>query len=534
MGLRPYQLSCQEATKNFVRNESGHGLIVAECSAGKSLMMADIAEWLYENGVRPLILADRSKLIEQNAKKFSLNSHVGVVSAGLDKREYDAPIVVGGIQTLYNKSDLLGDVDFILADEGEAIGNNFESDSRYHQFLRCYPNARLLLYTATPYTLAEGGISYAKTVHEITYQDLLNGDFCVPLTNKLLDMPDLSDVKHTGEEFNLVALGEYMRQNELVQSAAKKTAEYIRNNNRKKTLGFCVDLEHAYQMAIALKQYGLNADMVAGSMDEAQREMHYHDFEHGDTDVLLNVEILTKGADFPCIDCIAMYRPTESMRLYFQMLGRGIRLYKGKTECLLLDFTGNLSKFGTLGNPIWRYFGSEKKKVGKALKVCPACEEAVNIGRETCSDCGYIFLKEDIIKELKHEAEADTKSDMSKAKSVERIYTIGYIDYSDFTSSKGNRMMKVTYHSGSFSCNEFPPFGNPAYWAKKKVQEFMRGRSNVIPTTLESALKLAPTWRKPKVMRFKPQEGSPKYYQPAGVVEWQSEEISNQQSSASS
>lgn len=524
MGLRPYQLECQEATKRFIQNESGHGLIVAECSAGKSLMMADMAEWLHENGVRPLILADRSKLIKQNAEKFSSKSRVGIVSTGLDKREYNAPIVVGGIQTLYNKADLLGEVDFILADEGEAIGNNFESDSRYHQFLRCYPNARLLLYTATPHTLAEGGISYAKIIHEITYQQLLDGGYCVPIVNKITGNVDLENIPHVGKEYNLGALGEYMRQPELVMEAAEKTVKYIRADNRKKTLGFCVDTEHALAMAKALQSFGANVDMVHGGMDEATREMHYDWFENGETEILLNVELLTKGADFPCIDCIAMYRPTESMRLWFQMIGRGIRLYEGKVNCLLLDFTDNLKKFGTLGNPIWKYFGSEKKKVGKAQKVCPACEEAVNIGRETCPCCGYIFLKEDIVRELKHEAEADLQSDMSKAKSAERIYTIGYIDYAEHITATGknagNKSMRITYHSGRFTCNQFVPFGNPQYWAKKRVQEFMRGRSNVIPTTLEAALKLAKTWRQPKVMEFVPQNGNSKYWEVKRVVEW--------------
>jgi DNA repair protein RadD len=235
------------------------------------------------------------------------------------------------------------------------------------------------------------------------------------------------------------------------------------------------------------------------------------------------VDIATRGMDFPCTDCIIFQRPTESLALWEQAIARGIGLFEGKTECLLLDFTGNLAKFGTLGNPIWKYFGSEKKKVGKAQKVCPACEEAVNIGRETCPSCNYIFLKEDIEKELKHAAIADLESDMTQAKSAERIYAIGYIDYTDFTSSKGNRMMKVTYHSGRFSCNEFPPFGNQQYWAKKKVQEFMKGRSNIVPTTLEAALKLAPTWRKPKVMQFRPQKDNVKYFEVARIVEWSEE-----------
>lgn len=521
MELRPYQFRCQELTKDFISSKKGHGLIVAECSAGKSLMMADIAEWLLKNGSRPLILADRSKLIKQNAEKFSSKGHIGVVSAGLDKWEFKAPVVVGGIQTLYNKADLLGDIDFILADEGEAIGNNFASDSRYHQFLRCYPNARILLYTATPYTLAEGGISYAETIHEITYQMLLDSGYCTPLSNKICDEPDLSDVAHNGREFNLSSLGNYMRQKELIANAAYKTASYIRSMDRKKTLGFCVDVEHAFAMAMALKQYELNVDMVHGGMDEMQRQMHYDDFEHGTTEILLNVELLTKGADFPCIDCIAMYRPTESMRLYFQCLGRGIRLYPGKTECLLLDFTGNLRKFGTLGNPIWRYFGAEKKKVGKALKICAACESPVNIGTTQCPVCDYIFLKADIEKELKHEAEADLKSDMSKPHSAERYYTVGQVSYSHHISAKGNHSLRAQYHAGKFNISQFIPFGNQAPWARKQCMEFIKPRSGTMPENIAEALDLCGTWRKPKIIKVAPQKGNEKYNEVKEVVEWQ-------------
>ena len=524
MQLRPYQIEAHNATVDFVQNENGHGIIAACPRSGKSLLMARIAEYLLSHGCRVLALADRGRLLTQNESKYTDLNNVGMVSNGLGRAEYDKPIVIGGIQTVYNKTHLLGERDWIIIDECHGVSNNVNDTSRYRQLLRQYPNARILGYSGTPWNLTEGALNWGKIIYEITYQQLLAGGYCVPLTNKVKDEPDLSTVAHSGAEYNLESLGEYMCQSELIEKAARKAAEYIRANNRKKTIGFCVNLRHAFAMCMAMKHLGFKVDMVSGDMDEVQKDMHYHDFEHGDTEVMFNVEIMTKGVDFPCTDCIIFLRPTESMGLWEQAMSRGIGLFDGKKECALLDFTGNLRKFGTLGNPIWKYFGSEKKKVGKALKCCPACEEAVNIGRETCNHCGYIFLKEDIIKELKHEAEADTKSDMSKAKSAERIYTIGYIDYSEHTSQKGGISMKVTYHSGRFSCNQFVPFGNPNYYSKKRVQEFMRGRSNVIPATLESALAASKGWRQPKIMEFRLQQSNPKYFEPSRILEWQESE----------
>lgn len=525
MQFRPYQENAHNATVGFLHSEKGNGIVVAECSAGKSLMIARAAEHLHKQSARTLVLADRAKLLRQNFAKFSNPNDVGIVSAGLGSEDYSRDIIVAGIQTIYNKAKLLGQIDYILADECEAIGNDFSSDSRYHQLLRAYPSARIVGYTATPYTLREGSIGWGKVIHEITYQQLLDGGYCVPLTNKIADTPDLSKIKHSGAEFNLTALGEYMRQPELVEKAAQKTAAYIFKYKRKKTLGFCVDIEHALSMAKVLQQYGLNVDMVHGEMTEPQKEMHYHDFEHGATDILLNVELLTKGADFPCIDCIANYRPTESMRLWFQILGRGIRPFEGLTECLLLDFTGNLNKFGTLGNPIWKYFGSEKKKIGNAQKICPQCEESINIGTTECSECGYEFIQSDIERELRHEAEADINTDMTKPHNPERYYTVTKILYSHHTSKSGGESLRVEYIAGKFSVSEYIPFGSQAPWAKHRCIKFIRPRSNLLPESIGEAMNLCNAWKKPKLIKVAPQKNNPKYYELLEITEWHEPQV---------
>lgn len=520
MQLRPYQKICQDATIDFIHNSTGNGIVVAECSAGKSLLMADIAEHLLACKQRPLILADRSKLIKQNAAKFSPNTQVGIVSAGLKENDYIAPVVVAGIQTIYNKADKLGKVDWILADECEAIGNNFQSDSRYHQLLRQYPHARIIGYSATPYSLAEGAIQWGVGIHEITYQQLLDAGFCTPLSNKICDAPDLSSMGIVAKEYNLGELGKLMSDEGLIKRTVHKIATYLTSQNRKKTLIFCSSVDHALTVGFALQQYEFNVDVVHSKMSEERRQAVYNDFEHGKTDILLNVEILTKGADFPCIDCVICLRPTESMRLFFQMVGRGIRLYPGKTECLLLDFSGNLAKFGTLGNPIWKYQGSTKKKTGKAQKACPSCEQAINIGTSQCPLCNYIFLKDEIERELKHDAEADLETDLTKPKSVERYYTVNLVLYSKHKSKAGNESLRVEYHAGKFSCSEYVPFANPAFWAKRKVIDFIKPRSDKMPETIDEALELCETWKKPKIIKVRPQVNNPKYWEMMGIEEW--------------
>lgn len=511
MQLRPYQVECHDSEVNFIHKDKGHGIVVAECSAGKSLLIAWTAEHLASCKQRVVVLTDRSKLTMQNSSK--LQQEHGIVSAGLGRFDYDADIVIGGIQTIYNKTDKLGRVDWILADECEAIGNNFQSETRYHQFLRAYPQARIIGYSATPYTLQEGAISWGKTIHEITYQQLLDAGFCTPLTNKVGDIPDLSGVKHSGEEYNITALAEYMSQESLIQKSAHKAASYFRATNRKKGLAFCVDVNHAFALGFELRKYGIKVDIVHGKMSEEKRQVVYQEFEHGETEILLNVELLTKGADFPCIDAVFCFRPTESMRLWFQMIGRGIRLFAGKTECYLFDFSGNLAKFGILGNPIYKYFGSEKKKVGKAQKICPSCETSINIGRSQCPVCDYIFLKEDVEKELKHDEQADLESDTSKPQSVERWYPVKSIYYCRH-AGRDNKpdTLKVIYKlQNQKEEKEYKCFDHPrGSWANNAALKWASERGKV-PRNIEEALVVCQEWKKPKAICVRPQKGNPKY-----------------------
>lgn len=520
--LRDYQQEAMKKTIAFIHEGEGNGIIAACPSAGKSILIAQTAEYLHENEQRVLILADRAKLIKQNFSKFTPTADVGIVSASLDKYDYDKNIVIAGIQTVYNKADLIGRVDWVLIDESHAVGNDFTSDSRYHQLLRHYPHARIIGYSGTPYSLAEGQISWGKIIYEISYAELLAKGFCVPLTNKICDEPDLDTVDKSGKEYNLLSLGKFMRDPALIERTAKKTAEYLTKANRKKAIAFCVDLEHAAAMHLALKEAGIyDVWWIHGGMKEKEKEEVLHSFEHGETQVLLNVELITKGVDLPCVDCIIWYRPTESLALWEQGNGRGIRLYEGKKDCLLLDFTGNLRKFGTMGNPIWKYYGSEKKKIGKALKICPACEGEVNIGRESCSHCEYVFIKEDVKRELKHQAVADLNSDLTNPHQMERYYNITKVLYSDHYATSGKRSLRVEYLSGRFSVSEYLKFGSKSGWDVSNCVKFIRPRSNIMPESIDEALELCHKWKLPQIIKVRPQKGNAKYWELAEITKWQ-------------
>jgi DNA repair protein RadD len=519
---RPYQVEAHSATISFLNNESGHGIMCASGGAGKSVMIANDAEYIHAQGERVVVLADRAKLLEQNFAKFTNKNNVGLVSAGLGEFNYKAPIVVGGIQTLYNKQHLIGSVGKILIDECNGVGNDFESDTRYHQFIRYYPHARIIGYTATPFTLQEGLLNWGKIYHKIPYSKLVADGWLVPLTNKIKDTPELSGVAHSGKEYNLQSLSDFMCLPELVVKTAKSIAESVRVGGRKKGLVFCVDRKHAEQVTMALIREGVRADILLGTMPESQRAQKYLDFAGDYIDCLVNVEIATTGLDFPFVDWIACLRRTESLSLWHQILYRGVRTSPntGKVDCLLLDYSGNLQQHGGLMNQLCEYMGSAKKKIGKPLKICPNCEGDCTTGSNECSHCGYEFLKEDVARELQHEEEADLTSDINKAQTLEKFYTLTNVNYSHHHSTTGNQSLRVEYCSGKFYCSEFIPFGNSQFWAKRKCLDFIRPRTNVLPETIKEALDLCESWKKPKIIKVRPQKNNPKYYEIVEVVKW--------------
>jgi hypothetical protein len=115
------------------------------------------------------------------------------------------------------------------------------------------------------------------------------------------------------------------------------------------------------------------------------------------------------------------------------------------------------------------------------------------------------------------------QTDMSSSKNPERIYTLSRVEYSEHTSTKGKKSLRVTYFSGRFQVSEYIPFGQRYKAAIERQIKFMRGRGGHIPESIEAALLEHHQWRQPKVIQVQPQQGNPKYWELKGVVKWEEE-----------
>jgi superfamily II DNA or RNA helicase len=350
--LRDYQSEAVDA----IRDSWGRGvkapLIVIATGGGKTIIAAEVMSLAYDaSASRSLFLAHRRELLDQTAEKIRIvspRSRVGIVQG--TRNELGRDITVASIQTLGHRSKkrlqaLLdnGPYDILVCDEAHhSVSDQWEGV--ISALREQNPEMVLLGMTATP-TRADG-TALDSVFDEIVYQknifDLIDLGYLVPLNGfkVTLDL-DLDKLKTRDGDFVKKQLSKLMNTAHVNRAIVQAWCEYGLD---RKTIIFAVDVAHALALTEEFKAAGYAADHVNGAMKVRERKAALKRFRDGETKLLTNVEVLTEGYDDPSIEAVLFARPTQSHSLYVQAVGRGLRLYPGKTECLLLDCVGNTDK----------------------------------------------------------------------------------------------------------------------------------------------------------------------------------------------
>lgn len=400
--LRPYQRAAVDAVwRYFAAGNRGAPMVVLPTGSGKSHVIAELATEVIARfpDTYVVVVTHRSKIVSQNANKLYQVSHtpIGIYSAGLRSKRV-ARITVANIQSIYNKARQIPKIGLLIIDEAHLVPD--EGQGQYRTFINELraQNENLLIvgFTATPFRLKQGVITegegriFTDIVCDVSVTSLLDQGFLSPLIGKgARASVDTSEIR--------VANGEYvMASAETVIDRITEAAcqEMITlGHARKSWLVFCSGVEHSEHVAQALARLGVKAEVILGNMDEAARERIIHRFEKGDVRALVSCDVLTTGFDSPQVDMIALLRPTQSTSLYIQMLGRGMRLAPGKTNCMVLDFAGNLERHG----PIDRIAIGPRGRDGKSelvlapVKFCPGCNLMLPNQVRVCAECGHEF-----------------------------------------------------------------------------------------------------------------------------------------------
>lgn len=362
--LRSYQRQASDiAVSAFTSSKvSNNGLLILPTGAGKSLIIADIASRLNE----PLLIFCPSKeILEQNFAKLQSYGYwdCGVYSASVGHKNINK-VTFATIGSVMNHMSDFNHFRYVMIDECHNVNS---SGGQYEQFIHAVPR-QVIGLTATPYRLgkaAEGKSMlkfltrtrpriFDRVLYCVQIQELLSKGYLAQLSYYDLTCVNLEMVRSnsTGADYDDDSL---KREYERCGFYDKLTTSVLRVMHPKSgiprngILVFTKFVKESEELVEKLKLKNINAAIVTGETPKKERERILADFKSGVIKVVANVGTLTTGFDYPELDTIILARPTKSLGLYYQMIGRGIRPYEGKNGWIV-DLCGSFRRFGQVSD----------------------------------------------------------------------------------------------------------------------------------------------------------------------------------------
>lgn len=387
--LRPYQATLIERTRaNFLVGKRSQ-LLVLPTGGGKTVCFSYMAGRAVEKNLRVWILAHRVELLDQISKTLrQFGVPHGVVAPGYlgDRRQ---PVQVASVFTLARRLDRYDPPDLIIVDEA----HHAITDSTWGRVITAFPNAKLLGVTATPIRLSGEGLGdlFQSMVVGPTMRELIEQGALSPYRLFAPAGVDLSGVHTRMGDFVRGEIAAAMDKPSITGDAVK---HYQKLAPGRRAVAFCVSVEHAVHVAEQFRAAGISAQAIDGGMDRGLRASVLAEFSAGRIQVLASCDLISEGFDVPAIEAAILLRPTQSLGLYLQQVGRALRTFPGKDEAIILDHAGNVKRHGLPDEErVWSLEGAPKKKAQKSevpVKTCGACFSTVHSAATHCS-CGFEF-----------------------------------------------------------------------------------------------------------------------------------------------
>lgn len=361
--LREYQKKASDAAiRAFTDKAKSNGLLVLPTGSGKSLIIADIASRLDS----PLLVFCPSKeILEQNyAKLLSYGKYdCGCYSASVGSKNIKR-ITFATIGSVKNHQEDFSSFRHVLIDECHLVN---AKGGMYADFINAQ-NRQVVGLTATPYRLGRGmdGLSMLKfltrtrprifdrVLYYCQISDLLAKGYLADLKYYDCTKLDMSNVRSnsTGVDYDDNSLREEYQRSGFYDQLTSTTLRVLRPKSRiprKGVLVFTRYIEESQKLVDKLCSMGIGSAIVTGVTAKKDREHILQEFQAGRIKVVANVGTLTTGFDYPSLDTVILARPTKSLSLYYQMVGRAIRPYTGK-DGWVIDLGGNVKRFGQVSD----------------------------------------------------------------------------------------------------------------------------------------------------------------------------------------
>lgn len=384
-------------------------LLVRATGTGKTYIFSFITAGLVRNGKRVVAMCHREELLDQISESFGrMDVKHGFIAAG---RIYDARLLahVASVATLARRLSRVRVPDYVIVDEAHhAVGASMYGAVISH-WRSIKPSLRVIGVTATPERLSGEGLGE-------TFDDMIVGVQTAEgiekgiLSRYRLFAPssqlDLSGIKSRMGDYVRGEVAARVDKPSIIGSAVN---EYRTKMDGMPAVAFCVSVEHADHVAEQFRSVGYRAEKLDGTMDKSMRRRLVADFAAGRINVLTSCDVLSEGFDVKGIVGCLLLRPTQSLSLYLQQVGRALRTAPGKEAAIILDHVGNSTRHGLPDDPReWTLEGRGDRK-GKgakdpddvAVRQCPACFAMSPAAASKCRDCGKPFpLKPRTIEEV--------------------------------------------------------------------------------------------------------------------------------------
>ena len=372
-GLRPYQADIKHSVYDLW-DRIDNVMLQMPTGTGKTIIFTsvvrDILKWCRKNSKdsKILIIAHRRELISQASKKLGNINH-GQIISGIPLQLWK-PVQVASIQTFISKRNYeqmrRERFDFIIIDEA-----HHSMAPGYQKLWDMFPNSKKLGVTATPWRMSHCGFTslFGDIVLSKSIEWFVNNGY---LSNyDYISIKRNSETQHTINSIEKVGVdGDYL-DSELsrVFDKDKIRAELYKSYQKyakgKKGIIYAIDRKHASNICELYASKGVNICMIDGTTSANERDALIKDFANGSIEVIVNVNIFSEGFDCPDIEFIQLARPTKSLSLYLQQVGRGLRISPNKEATVILDNVGLYNRFGTpMANRHWRYhfLGSDEEE----------------------------------------------------------------------------------------------------------------------------------------------------------------------------
>lgn len=387
ISLRPYQTELVNKARALMQQGHKSILIQAPTGSGKTALTAHMLHTAASRRLTSWFIVHRRELIEQSARAFNLEGlKHGIISAGFPQNR-SALTQIAGIGTLARRYTRYRGPNLIVWDECHHI-----AAKSWRTIYEAFPGAYHIGLTATPERLDGQGLGpYFKvmiqgpTVAELTAQGFLS-----PYKLYAPSHVNLDGIHKRMGDYVRSELSSAIDKPKITGSAVEHYKKYA---SGKRAIVFAVSIEHSKHIVEEFQKEGFNAAHIDGETDGYVRERTLDLFAKGNIQILSNVELFGEGFDLPSVEVAILLRPTQSLGLYLQQVGRSLRPHPGKTHSTILDHVGNCERFGLPDQPReWSLEGREKKSgtYEVPVRICPQCFGA-QAPSERCVFCGAIF-----------------------------------------------------------------------------------------------------------------------------------------------